>query len=253
MRTAWLVVVAIGCGGTQRSDAPVAPVVEVSDAGALPRDVVRVVVEDGAQRLELVAKFNVAIDGQRLELPAVTSIARVASTRDGRVQVVFEDHPTLKGARVNWRVGPTGEVSDQSYVDVPAGERDRLRQLLLAAGGRAVQFPDVPIGIGAKWRVATRMTDAAGLQWTVEQRHTLVERTATTASLTTQLEMRAPAQSVDGADVAAHATGNGTSVVPLNGRVATGTFDQRAALTVRKRGRTVKSLLATQATVRVLD
>lgn len=203
-----VVLIACACGGSQRPGAT-EPELVVLEPGAEPRQQLRYAPLPGtSQRVEIDVKVrldstftNTVLEQGHTaaDSPTVRSTLRLTSQpvqgeRDVEVRFVTEDVTVLddttdprlrkrveavasgaKGARGSWRVSPSGRITAVDVAvspDTSATMRRQLATLRETIETSSLPYPDVPIGIGARWR-ATQSQRRANATWTTSATYTL--------------------------------------------------------------------------------
>ena len=290
LRSCLLPLLALACGGTAKPAAPAAPPsIVVLDAGAEPRQVVRLQLTAGTtERLEVTLKLRRTMQftgttlqtgKQLIDLPSITYVVRsevTEVTADGTAVIsamlddvtVLDDDvdPALrrqvdasvracKGARMSWRVAPSGRLSDVAF-ERPGASREtqaRLDSLAEALHG-GVTFPDAPIGAGARWQT-TEPHQAGGVRWQRAATYRLQELSPTTATVEAESRAVAGAQVLDvepDASVrltSATSSGSAEWSAPLQGLAATGTLraTSEASLSIVRGRARVTAVMHTEA------
>jgi hypothetical protein len=256
--------IAVGCGSQTLHVANPEPSITVVDVGAEPRRLLRHELKpDATERMELALKIriNTAFTNTVLEtghrsadFPTIKNVALIKVTSlasDGVATVssevenvtvlddvvdpklrtrVADEVAALKGSRVSWRMAPSGRISDVAFEasNVPASARNRLSTFADSLRETSVVFPDAAIGIGATWKVTSEQS-FAGVTWNRTVTYRLKALTDSSATVVTQIVMRARSQALSVEPNATTKLTSGTSnadgelIVPLRGLVATGT------------------------------
>jgi len=241
----------VACGGAKPAGPPPAPAVSVLEAGSEPRRVVRyelplhtqgrlssdvettltnrytnTVLENGSNRLAFPAvhttqhlevlsvepdgTITVKLDNERVTSDGEPADPRVARAFERELGRLGRTHETFRlapsGARSNIHVDTTGEP-------VRASERTATVQFETQT---AMRFPDVPIGVGAAWRV-TSLVETAGVQWQRTATYHLRAIDDATASLEFEVTASAP-------EHALYVEPNATAKVTSGSSIASGQF-----------------------------
>lgn len=157
--------------------------------------------------------LHVTVDPKGAEQTAMAEALRPALDR-------------LEGFAMSYRVSPGGRVHDlvvQPPGDAPAGTAELLGGVSQSFESMVVPLPAVPIGVGARWRVVSRVS-AAGPDLLQLATYTLIAREGSKATLGLALTQVAASDKVKNpglpADVQAklrsfHSTGTGTSRIDV--------------------------------------
>lgn len=224
-----MLLVLAACGGGVAALTPMAPVVDVSGAGSHPRRVVTIGLTSGTvEWVELDSKLRVdaaitdtTLDTHRraIDFPTIRNRVRlevmnadagggvvafeVESSEvlddvvDGRVRAaVSAELGASKGLRGTYRVARDGTVSDVVLAAGPDRRAPELRQRWTTAlQDSGAVFPAQPIGVGAVWRVRSRVK-IEGTLWHRVVTYTLRDLDARRATVRVVAEMHAPSQAL---------------------------------------------------------
>jgi hypothetical protein len=266
MRWSVVVALALACGGAQLPAAR-DPSLTMLEAGAEPRQLMRyALVPHAPERLELDIKAGTTarygpnpfqMKQRFTDYPTVVLVGRVevsAVAADGAAQVALdlddvvvrddvmefkvrqpieEDAAQMKGARVAWQIAPSGKMSAPTIAAprAAAAAQRRLSSVVERLQGAMVVFPDVPIGVGARWKVASEYRSSnmsfryTGARTVTYRLKTMTDTTATVAieesmhagSQTVSVEPDRTTSLISGGDNTI-----GEVIVPLRALVASG-------------------------------
>jgi hypothetical protein len=203
---------ALACGGSQKATSRDEPVtIDVLDPGAEPHAMLSYEPQLGvSERVEVQHKLrigtsltNTVLENGRsgMDLPTIVSRVRLearslAPNGDVTVACEIEDAsmlddvtdaamrkrvarllPSLKGARGSWRRSRSGEVHDEK---VPSSTNPTVSDS--GCSSSRIPFPQVPIGVGARWRARATRT-LMGVRWHDDTVYTLRALQGSTASI----------------------------------------------------------------------
>jgi len=216
-----------GGGGGEEEAEPVQ--VELLEAGAEPRQELRLKVAEGSQQqvtMRVTMNLVQEIDGQArppVVIPPVDLglLVQVGRQRGPNIHAEFAyqsvtivdegtaDPAVVQGMRQSgierlaeltgeMFVNTRGELLDASVdlpADFPAQLAEFVNQIESQLRNLAVPFPAEPIGAGARWSAVTSVT-VAGIEAETRSTYQLLERTGDTYKIAVTVEQTAPEQTV---------------------------------------------------------
>jgi len=269
-RAGVVVAFVVGCGGGSSHDRVEKSDVYVLDKGKEPKQILRYDVPAGTkQALDLVVDMTMAapaVGMKETRVPRmVMVIATEATSSDPSAGAALamtisdarlEDRPgsmpvpglgldAMKGLRFLWRLAPDGVMHDFRFdaKSVPPEVRDQLGSTEQTMDQMAAILPDVPIGVGARWRVEETVWEN-DIKMQFETSYELTDLKDDVATTDAEMDISAPPQTIekDGAQVRLDAMSGhekATQILDLHGLASRASAQMTMDLSMSAQGQHV--------------
>jgi len=203
----------------------------VLDEGADPKFQLRYAIPEGSkQTLDMVLDMSMSMDGAgmggmgEIIMPRIFMVTDVeipkVDGKDGAMEMVMtttdirlEDRPDsmaglsgamesemdgMRGMRMTARLLPNGQTRNMKVDDssVSAKVREQMKQTEQLVDQMTTILPDVAVGVGARWRVEQTVRQQ-GMRMNLIATYEVLEVDAGGARIKSDIEMNAPAQTID--------------------------------------------------------